>query len=814
MKIRLYDELSKPGFHTSICTTFCVDFDTYENVVLSRFRDAGCPNNLLLVDAGMLALALDGDSSLPRWAGQRYSVTPSLAARGVFHPKIVLQLGPSAARVIVSSANITAPGLAGNYEIAGIVDTEDPSSNEMRLIASVWRFLLSTIDRRDAGIERQVNWALVKSPWLSKTEPASGAVTLSDRTDAAFFGTDASESIAERFLARLGETQVERLIVASPYWDKDLAAFNLLLAETDPKRVSVLLDEERQTFPPGKIAAAYRKRVDLVPFTAPKASRFVHAKFSIAQTKRSDHVLYGSANCTSAALGSLKARGINSEANLYRMLPAGAAVETLGLEKALDAKPIAHDDFEPSPLPPPIPLDELRGAFPGTFTCLYETLTWRFPTQADPAKDRIELFDAAKAALRVELRARPETTPDTKSFSIVGKLRPSFARVRRADGGHSAYAIVTLVDVLKDALRPKRSRDAERIVEQLDDRNADLGLWLLEALNVLERAEAPAPTSGSRRGKAKGDETAEPVAARKLSYDEFIAGRRLRSEAHGVQRSSLGGSDLSSVRNFLGRLLGLRMAKAVDIDDDDAALHAAAFDLGDETADAEASIEGGQDFDRPSSAPEVRPNDEIALSHARRENYEGFVYAIEELSVAVRAKSEESGLSGGDLLRLRVMLTILAAAGWAGDVQPNNTLQVLPAVTSTGDTWGLLVGRVLFAYFGGKPSPISTLKLEDDFDEVPDDVLECWATCFWSIQAAIATAAAHPTTAGTANRLRAITSKLYLFTGLRSHEMTHPRIMGVFEALSGRFASNLDLQPDALSRAHVQLTKELAILDA
>ena len=42
--MKLYERFGDSGFHTSIVTTFGVDFDTYENVALPRFRGAGCNN--------------------------------------------------------------------------------------------------------------------------------------------------------------------------------------------------------------------------------------------------------------------------------------------------------------------------------------------------------------------------------------------------------------------------------------------------------------------------------------------------------------------------------------------------------------------------------------------------------------------------------------------------------------------------------------------------------------------------------------------------------------------------------------------------
>jgi hypothetical protein len=116
--MKLYELYGESGFHTCIATTFGIDFDAYENIVLPRLRGAGCLNNALLADGRMLTYALDGASVLPRHAGRHYTVA-GVPMSGVFHPKITLQLGRRNGRLMVASANMTAPGLAGNLELAG-----------------------------------------------------------------------------------------------------------------------------------------------------------------------------------------------------------------------------------------------------------------------------------------------------------------------------------------------------------------------------------------------------------------------------------------------------------------------------------------------------------------------------------------------------------------------------------------------------------------------------------------------------------------------------------------------------------------------
>jgi hypothetical protein len=119
--MKLYEVFDDKGFHTTIMTTFGVEFDAFESIVLSRLRDAECRNVMLVCDAGMLGLALADAGRPPKSAGTSYLVTKARAA-GVFHPKVIVQIGKNRGRLIVASANATAPGLAGNLELATTIE--------------------------------------------------------------------------------------------------------------------------------------------------------------------------------------------------------------------------------------------------------------------------------------------------------------------------------------------------------------------------------------------------------------------------------------------------------------------------------------------------------------------------------------------------------------------------------------------------------------------------------------------------------------------------------------------------------------------
>ena len=229
--MKLYERFGERGYHTSIITTFGVDFDTYENVVLARLRGAGCHNNILLCDGALLTQSLADSSSLPRYAGRLYTANGAKAA-GVFHPKLVVQLGRNGGRIIVSSANMTATGLAGNLELAGEFTCGAEDSGEQRLIAQAWGYALRHCDRTGQALDAQIAWAEARTPWLRRAVQTREPVILEDGTTAALLTTGERIGIGERFVAHVDDMPVKRLVVVSPYWDESLKALGFIARDT------------------------------------------------------------------------------------------------------------------------------------------------------------------------------------------------------------------------------------------------------------------------------------------------------------------------------------------------------------------------------------------------------------------------------------------------------------------------------------------------------------------------------------------------------------------------------------------------------
>lgn len=803
--MKLYERFGDHGFHTTIFTTFGVDFDAYESIVLSRLRGSGSHNNILVADQGMLTHALSGSSAAPQCAGRLYSVSGA-TAQGVFHTKIILQIGRQKGRLIIGSANATASGLAGNLELTGIIECDQEPSSSQNIIATSWEYVSRLLDRNQWTLSRQLSWMKTRTPWLLRAEPINGRVDLPDNTQAAFLATDGNDGIMERFTALLTGEVVERLTVISPYWDNDLAALKELCGRLHPKETLLLIDRDRALFP--NIDRSDLKNTRILDIGSFGKGRFVHAKLFVASTEDAEHILFGSANCTIAALGREDFGGRNEEACLYRRVPRGDISNKLELEKIIsEALTIDPADLPKFSADKPLQFDDLSKRNPGSFECLFDTLIWYPPPTVKLPGVDVELLKVNGVALPCTMKQLPNSTEAKIRFQLVGaQERPAFARLKFADGSLSVPAIISLFEALRGEIREIRGKGVERVIAQLENETEE-GLWLLEALDELEAAKATESelVSGRQRQKASIEDDEH---FKILDYQSFTAGCRLRSEGSAVGRNSLSGTEFSSVRAFLNRVLSIQADDEPQETGEEEESFKKILNLGDEVIDAEGAIESGHIFYEPSQEELDKDKEKSRIREVaakRIQNQDHIIKATYSFIDRIRTRAKNQKLTSFDILRLRAMLTILAAAGWGGTERElqkglhfawRTPLQVLP-ISGTDHSWPRLCGKILFSLFGGNKPNIQYLQIEDIYDQIPDDLIECWACCFWVIQACLLAMKSEPILG-----FDGLTDRVYTLTGLRPEEMLDDRATQIIDNMGERFSKRLGLNSEVIKNAH------------
>lgn len=799
---RLFDAT---GYHTTFITSFCVDFDTYEAVILARLREAGSTNNVLVADERMLALATAEGASLPQHAGRRYSVL-GVRSTGVFHPKIVLQLGRSKARLTIASANMTAAGVAGNLEVVGSVEASEEDSAFAPLLRQALDYLSPLVNASPAGA-RQWAWALNKSPWLQRVAASEMGIDSQGRR-VAFLSDRMPGSIGGHFVDIVGGSRVTRLVVVSPYWDGDLAALRGLAQRLEAAEVCVVINPASQLFPAHAVRADDSWQFfDVRKLGGPADGRFAHAKVVIAQTADADHVLYGSANCTVAAMGAGATTGINAEACIYRQMPASSAVEALELSIALasDARIelTALPPFEPTE---PIPMQDLTEHLPGSFVLSGRALAWS-TSPGVPDSTQLEFYDRNGEVLSVSAAARGTSGGD-RYFELAGTDEPHFARAVAPDF-RSSLGIVQVDLALARSQRKSESKAIREQLDYLDGEDAGEGMWLLEVIQQLASFERP--QAGNKQ--AKRMEEAPEGEVKTLSYQEFIAGR---GKGNGMRTgaSSLAASHMDSVRAFLNFLIGQTRGVSPDVD---AVTPEVNLQMGDETDNPENAIETGQELNKRVNAGTV---DEAARLKRMQRHWQQYTKdtqtsidkAIDDLLKKSRERGETECLNAVDVLRFRALVMVVLSAGtrksqlFTSEMgEPAPRRQVL--ASRVEPTWRSLSGRLLFGYFRrhtGENRPlVEFVRLEQqEGATLPTDILEAWVTCMWAACARLCASDQDSKLIVPTAKDVVLAQSVYGSLALEHELLDSDVVTLLFDGLTERYGSRLGVNVNALRELH------------
>lgn len=812
--MRLFECFAEKGFHTSIVTTFNVDLNAYESIALSRLREAGCRNNILIADDRMLGYALGSSEARPRHAGRLYSIVGA-PATGVFHPKLILQLGREGGRLLVASANMTPAGLAGNLEVVGEVRAGDDNVAALPVLRAALEFVAGFL--ADSALPRkQIEWAMRRTPWIHEQTDGS-IVDLEEGGWLGFLSSDGETGIGEQFAELVGRRKVSRLLVASPYWDLDLGALRRLRSRLGAKSVALLLQPKNALFP---VHALGRKdsiqlfSIDRVKGTT--TTRFAHAKVLIAETSAGDCVLYGSANCTQAALGVDVGPGENEEASLYRELPPGTAVEVLGLDGAL-AEELSVGDipkFEPAE---DIPLNDLESHLPGRFELSELTLRWWPPKGASVTDAEIELTDRDGKLVDGKL-TRSGSSDAPARYHFEGSEAPYFATVCWP-GFKSLPGVVIVEEAIQKAQRKSSTRNVDDALSQLDDVDASEGLWLLDIMHKLAVAEQKALTEADRNATRQRTKAEKPARSpgRVLTYEQFVEGRSGSNPGVDTPASLLGTSHQDSVRTFLNALIGKKGPLVRSADEED---EVPKLSMGDETDSGETALEEDERFNteeqQGTKAKGVKKDEsqERRKYKAMRDSRQSIVKAVRSCQDAFQEDAELGSLGVVELLRLRVLLAVVLGAGSrVADPVPTGSdstgiRAVLPI--SGDDSWRRLIGNLLFDFFrnhGGLRKPLIEKVVLDIDDEVvlPKDVLECWATCYWAICATRVATSDRGEAVVPLKSENSIAEDLYRYTQLLPSELRGETVKSIFAGMSARYAERLGVSVTRLEEEHRSL---------
>lgn len=282
---KIIEELNKSkGYDIALLTTFNFDTVYFERAVFRVLNNNGIKKVSVFVDQNELNSALQTDRSSE--IGKKYAVNP-VEINKAFHPKLILLLGKSQAKLFVMSANLTVSGFSTNREIFNCFEMDSKNMENLELIRSAADFFIElyhTTYRQDEMLFDEIK----RLPYLRGNAGNSETVLI--------------HNLVKPILSQITTTvpNAERIDIAVPYYDNNLTALNKIREQYPNTRINLYLQNRKTRI---KDKAARDLGVNtLIYDTIGERPAFYHGKVFRFITSDKEYILYGSANCTASAI--------------------------------------------------------------------------------------------------------------------------------------------------------------------------------------------------------------------------------------------------------------------------------------------------------------------------------------------------------------------------------------------------------------------------------------------------------------------------------------------------------------------------------
>ena len=119
------------------------------------------------------------------------------------------------------------------------------------------------------------------------------------------------------------------------------------------------------------------------------------------------------------------------------------------------------------------------------------------------------------------------------------------------------------------------------------------------------------------------------------------------------------------------------------------------------------------------------------------------------------------------------------------------------------------MGRLLFKMFGGSNPAVRALNLEDEHDQIPGDLIECWATCYWCPQACLAAPLLAAERTRIERYIRPLAERAYSLTLSTPDELLGDTVITIMSGMNEQYAERLGIDRTTITAGHKTLTTAL-----
>ena len=153
-----------------------------------------------------------------------------------------------------------------------------------------------------------------------------------------------------------------------------------------------------------------------------------------------------------------------------------------------------------------------------------------------------------------------------------------------------------------------------------------------------------------------------------------------------------------------------------------------AFNLGDETGDAQGALNAGEEFDTEKTRREEEEKraktERRKAAAARQATKAQIIAAAASFGERIKERKKAAHSITTISVRLRALLMVICTAGFPNR-RANRPPLACGCLPTEGDpdSWPVVLGRTLFEIFGGKQPAIRHFYLSAEHDQIPDDIV-------------------------------------------------------------------------------------------
>ena len=505
------------AYHSAIITCYNFDPIFFESVYLPTLRRLGITNIMVLTDAKMYDTLLADNAYTNHKVGMNGYQLLRQECRygGVFHTKIIMLFGEDEAAVIVGSGNITFSGMSNNEEVWNAFHAKGEKSQNFPIISSAWKYMKWVLVNASLLAKRQLAWIEEQCEWINK-ETTENVVHVNTETSAVLLYNHDKGSIFEQLTKAIGNVEVEKITVVSPFYDTRGVAIKELCKSFSPKEFHCVMDLTRQSAPFDLL----NKKANVSFYSYTDSHAPLHAKIIEIRAENGTWLLSGSANLGSLAFG-INKQTFNDEAGvLVHSKSKKDYICELGLKEKI--KPLSDEELK-KVTPPKRKHPVLNNRLLSITSCDLVDNVLCIATSAEDIACDLQIISADMKVVHEETL----TTQLSMKIALTEEVDPHLVVFVQQGEPVSNYSLV-VKEIKVENCNPDPGR---RVLSSLLD-NSDLWNDLMPILNYVEfennRESANLHAHNNNLQKAQ-DET---ITVNKEQFDELKEGSQLHLNLH------------------------------------------------------------------------------------------------------------------------------------------------------------------------------------------------------------------------------------------------------------------------------------------